>query len=618
MPIYFKPGSLVRWKGDEVVILEVIDLHLVRVLDVSTKIKKIVPVSEITSNDLNPEPLPDLQTLKDKDWYQAEKVMDLLRDIARAGPRKVKLEDVQAVAVRLKCSTATVYRKLKKIRQSKQVVSSLVRKKRTDQGRKRLSDELEQIIADAMEEYKTYQRLSITDINESVKVKCAEKRIKPPHINTLRNRIKEIPLRERDASRFGEKYAEEQYEPLRGHIPNADFPLAIMQIDHTPVDLILVDDVHRLPIARAFLTIAIDVFSKMILGFYLSLDNVGILATGMCIARAMCPKEEWLKSLEIDGDWPCWGKPLVIHTDNGKEFHSEALKKGCLNYDIDLVKRPKRKARYGGDVERAFRTFMSKTHSIKGTTFSSVHEKGEYDSEANSSMTLSEYEKWFAIYVMKVYNNTYHEGIYCPPIHKWREGLMGTDQQLGIGLPDKYDDENKVRLDFMPMEQRTIQRYGVRINHVCYFHDILKLLINSEDPEKVSDKKKYIFRYDPRDMSKVWFYDEVKNKYHEIPYYNLSHPPVSYWEIKEAKKKINSIGKSLVDEKTIFEGIIEMRQIQKDAAYKTKSARKSAQKLQEHEKVRKPSAQKNPIKPLQNHVEDEAPVSAFDNLEDYQ
>ena len=35
-----------------------------------------------------------------------------------------------------------------------------------------------------------------------------------------------------------------------GHFPGADCPLAVAQIDHTPMDVIVVDEEHRQPIQR--------------------------------------------------------------------------------------------------------------------------------------------------------------------------------------------------------------------------------------------------------------------------------------------------------------------------------------------------------------------------------
>ncbi len=46
--------------------------------------------------------------------------------------------------------------------------------------------------------------------------------------------------------------------------------LAYVQIDHTPLDIEIVDDEFREAIGKPHLTLAIDVFSRMIVGYYLS------------------------------------------------------------------------------------------------------------------------------------------------------------------------------------------------------------------------------------------------------------------------------------------------------------------------------------------------------------
>jgi putative transposase len=38
--------------------------------------------------------------------------------------------------------------------------------------------------------------------------------------------------------------------------------VAQVQIDHTVVDLVVVDERHRLPIGRPYVTVGIDVFSR--------------------------------------------------------------------------------------------------------------------------------------------------------------------------------------------------------------------------------------------------------------------------------------------------------------------------------------------------------------------
>jgi len=98
---------------------------------------------------------------------------------------------------------------------------------------------------------------------------------------------------------LGYKVARAQFEPHKGSFPNADYPLAVIQIDHTPIDLILVDDEERLPIGKAYLTIAIDVYSRMLAGFVVTLEAPSAMSAGLCVVDAILPKEARLAKWEI-------------------------------------------------------------------------------------------------------------------------------------------------------------------------------------------------------------------------------------------------------------------------------------------------------------------------------
>lgn len=141
-------------------------------------------------------------------------------------------------------------------------------------------------------------RKSITKTIVEIQLSCEGLGIRAPHPNTIRNRIKNISEEEKIRKRLGIQEAKYKFEPHKGHFPGADSPLSVVQIDHTLVDIILVDEEHRKAYKRPWITVAIDVFSRMVLGFYLSYDTPGALGTGMCIANAILPKEIFLKQIE--------------------------------------------------------------------------------------------------------------------------------------------------------------------------------------------------------------------------------------------------------------------------------------------------------------------------------
>jgi len=260
------------------------------------------------------------------------------------------------------------------------------------------------------------------------------------------------------------------------------------------------------------------------------------------------------------------------------------LQRACHEYGMDIEWRPVARPNFGGHIERLLGSFSKEIHALPGTTFSNAREKGNYDSQAMAAMTLTEFEEWFVTLIVNVYHQRLHDGIKMPPIDKFRLGIFGDSLNPGRGLPARIADENRLLLDLMPYEERTVQNYGVAIDEVHYYHDVLRRWIDAPDPLSPKRKRKFTFRRDPRDISTIWFYDPELNAYYPIPYRNTSLPPISIWELREAKRRLETDGRKNIDERSIFEAYDRMREIEQQAQGKTVSVRRAAQrrKLGQH------------------------------------
>ena len=176
---------------------------------------------------------------------------------------------------------------------------------------------------------------------------------------------------------------------------------------------------------------------------------------------------------------------------------------------------------------------------------------------------------------------------------KYKEGILGTDNRPGIGLPDRVAEPTAFMLDFMPFEERTIQEYGVVIDHIFFWDDALRPWIHARDPADSKHPRKFTFRVIPRDMREIYFRDPANNTYIAIPYRDRTRPPVSRWEIQAAEKRLREAGYARVDEVLIFQAVEEMRSLEQESEHKTKKARR-ARELR-HRPPRQPSA--TPVKP---------------------
>ena len=58
----------------------------------------------------------------------------------------------------------------------------------------------------------------------------------------------------------------------------------------------------------------------------------------LCIAHAALAKEPWLLERNIQADWPVYGLCSHLHLDNAREFRCEALRRGCEQYGIGIVR----------------------------------------------------------------------------------------------------------------------------------------------------------------------------------------------------------------------------------------------------------------------------------------
>ena len=103
-----------------------------------------------------------------------------------------------------------------------------------------------------------------------VRLRFAQHELKAPHYRTVRQRVKELSPRLVVQKREGAKSARAKHGPVRASTLRADLPLDVVQIDHTPADVIVVDQENRRPVGRPCLSLAIDVVSRVVMGFQVS------------------------------------------------------------------------------------------------------------------------------------------------------------------------------------------------------------------------------------------------------------------------------------------------------------------------------------------------------------
>ena len=537
-------------------------------------------------------------------WAKARFRSEIIGPIA--DKEVISVADIVAASQKLNLSQRTIYSLISTWRESGGSVVSLVSEgSKGGKGSIRLDSKIELIISNAITDtYLSRQKPSVASLMRIIKERCYKANLKNPSLNTVRARIKKLQHEEVVLLREGPD-AIRKLQPVEGHFPKTDNPLDIVQLDHTPVDLIIVDTYNRQPIGRPWITIAIDIYSRCIIGFCLTLESPSATSVGLCLAHAAVDKRPWLERLGVEAEWPMFGKPKTIHVDNGSDFHSEALRRGCEVNGIQITYRPVGSPHYGGIIERVIGTMMKMVHNLPGTTFSNIMEKGKYDSEKNAALTLSELEKWFAL-AISAYHASIHSSIREAPINRWKKAV-----DLGW-KPFYIQDLKKFLVDFLPIFRRCIQREGFVLDHIIYMNNSIKPWITNRD-----SKTKFIIRRDPRDLSRIYVLHPLDSMYVEVPYRSIGNPAITLWEHKLAVKRVREEGRKTINEGEIIKVIEKMRIVSETAVSKSKAARRKVARL-EHFKdpIKKVSAL--PTLPTTETVVTKAiNIKKFDDIEEW-
>lgn len=558
------------------------------------------------TSDTPPIAAQGVATLPDEAWAQARHRTEIIGPLAAL--EVVGHEAADEAAQALGLSRRQVYVLIRRARQGTGLVTDLTPgRSGGGKGKGRLPEPVERIIRELLQKrFLTKQKRSLAAFHREVAQACKTQKLPVPARNTVAQRIAGLHPAKIARSRSGQDAA----RPLQGAggiPPEVTMPLEQVQIDHTVIDLIVVDERDRQPIGRPYLTLAIDVFTRCVLGLVVTLEAPSAVSVGLCLAHAACDKRPWLEGLNVEMDWPMSGKPRLLYLDNAAEFKSEALRRGCEQHGIRLDYRPPGQPHYGGIVERIIGTAMQMIHDeLPGTTFSNPGQRGEYDSEKMATLTLRELERWLALAV-GTYHGSVHNGLLQPPAARWAEAVER------VGVPAVVTRPTAFLVDFLPVIRRTLTRTGFVIDHIHYYADALKPWIARRERLPA-----FLIRRDPRDISRIWVLEPEGQHYLEIHYRTLSHPAVTLWEQRQALAKLRQLGREQVDESALFRMIGQMREIVTTAQKATRKARRDADRRQ-HLKTSEPPAK--PIPPDVDMADPQAdnlpPAKPFDQIEEW-
>lgn len=430
--------------------------------------------------------------------------------------------------IRTRLSVATVYRWLAIYDQSGGDIRSLIPNWHKRGRNRYLQSAVDQIVTTVIDElYLQREQRSVDDVYLEVRLRVEEANASQsetilaiPGRTTIHDRIQQLNARDKRQAKQGKRAARRALTQY-GAMKPPDRPLMRVEIDHTPVDIILIDAEDGLPLGRPTLTSVLDIATRYPLGYYLGFEPPSYLAVCEALTHAFKPKGDVCAQYGTDHEWIAYGLPGTLVVDNGREFKGRSLEDACLSLGIMLQFTPKMTPQFKGGIERLFRTQNSGLfHTLEGTTFANIFARGDYRSLELAKLTLHDIDSALHIFLLDFYAEQFHTGLQGIPARRWEQFLAdGFQPRLPANVTD-------VDILLGRVLQRTLFHYGVEIDGLRYNHNDLSPL---RDQLKHGEKVK--IKYHPGDISQVYIYNPFDQSYLCAPAVNQAYAQgLSHWK----------------------------------------------------------------------------------------
>ncbi len=318
--------------------------------------------------------------------------------------------------------------------------------------------------------YMARERGSVTDV-------CADLRYRVDRENEFRSGNDKVPMpslatvyraiRSLDAfdvtvARRGKRIANITFRTsgLGVHVERI---LERVEIDHSPLDLFVIDERTMLPLGRPTVTIALDRYSRMPVGMHIGFQGPSVQSVLRCLRHAVVPKADLRDRYpDLQHDWPCHGRIRELVCDNGMEFHSDTLKRVGLELGMMVTFCPKRQPWFKGAVERFLKTLNFQfAHALPGTSFARWFHREDYDPQEQALVTYDQLMHVLTRWIVDVYAHSLHRGIQTTPHEKWVTGAAHFPPVLPSSVGD---------IDIMigETQTRTLSHQGIELDNLRY------------------------------------------------------------------------------------------------------------------------------------------------------
>lgn len=340
------------------------------------------------------------------------------------------------------------------------------------------------------EHWRNSKAISYRTCHRYLGTACDEEGIKAPSYPTLIAHIKvqetNLDVRVRHGKRMAYQqntFVDTLHYDTQVH---GNRPLQYVHIDHTQLDIELVSSRNGTRLGKPWLSLAVDAWSRRVVGLYLTYDPPSYCSV-MMVMRDMVRRYHRF--------------PEFIVVDNGRDFMSEAFESLLMTMGTHLRFRPAGQPRHGAVLERMFgRLNLNYIHNLDGNTKVMKHVRmvsGTHLPKKLARWTLEAMYYGIQFWATEYYDQSPHPALAEAPRDAFQRGLRQSGARAHMHLHFNQD----FLIATCPPADREGTRQvdhqrGIKVHDLFYWHP--------EFASPLIAGQRLPVRYDPWDASSVY------------------------------------------------------------------------------------------------------------------
>lgn len=275
----------------------------------------------------------------------------------------------------------------------------------------------------------------------------------------------------------------------------AEYPLQRVEVDHTPLNWVVICDRTGLPLGRPLLTVAVDAHSAYVLGLYVSFYGPGLTSVTGVIRNAVAPKDEFVGGISLKHSWLAYGLADEFVLDNGLEFHAGAFRRMSWDLGCNLMYCRVRTPWLKPHVERFFGTLNYLT-LVRGRIHKHLANAMKIDPLKDAAISFSDLVKGLIMFVADVYPFEINERKLARPYDLYADGLARCPPAKFPGSLDQ------LRLTSAMSKELTVGPGGVDLRGIPYGGaELLGMR------KRIGERFRTLVKWDPDDINQIYIQD---------------------------------------------------------------------------------------------------------------